>query len=294
MSLKIIVVGSLSSQPGELENLQSYKKYFQGAVGKDTTVYYSMLDDLFYDISISKFSIFDTRNGFELKDYDLIILRGKLRQELDLVIAISNYAEINNIPLFNDYKNSRNISKVVQAVTFYKLGLPFPRTLYGPIDYLEQLIKNGSFKLPFIYKSRFGAHGNNNFLINKFSQISKSDSYGMIAQEYIPNDCDYRILIIGEQHLVIKRQSASKSHLNNTSKGGSATLVKDFDKDIITKCHELAKISAMATAGVDVIIDIKTGRHYFLEINSQPQLQTGAFVKEKQALVGDLIKSLLR
>jgi D-alanine-D-alanine ligase-like ATP-grasp enzyme len=45
-------------------------------------------------------------------------------------------------------------------------------------------------------------------------------------------------------------------------------------------------------AGIDLILDSNTGRQVFLEINSIPQLTTGAFIQEKtQAVLTALINS---
>jgi len=48
----------------------------------------------------------------------------------------------------------------------------------------------------------------------------------------------------------------------------------------------------MTISGVDVIVDKNTNKHYFLEVNSQPQLMSGAFVEEKAQLVADYFDSL--
>lgn len=291
---KILVVGSRHDQMGEISSLKDYRQYFQVATRDKAEVSYAMLDDLIFDISPKSFSIFDSHNNTELSRYDLIILRGKLLGEIDLVIAISNYAKLHEIPYFNDWGNFRSMSKLAQAVDFYKLKLPFPRTIYCSQGELKKRVADDVLSLPFIYKNRYGAHGENNFLIQSLDQLSEINTRGMIAQEFVPNDCDYRILIIGDQHLVIRRRSTKGGHLHNTSQGGSAELVTNFDQRIIKSCHELADRVNMQTVGVDVIIDKENGRHYFLEINSQPQLKTGAFIKEKQKLAGKLIGLLLK
>jgi D-alanine-D-alanine ligase-like ATP-grasp enzyme len=48
----------------------------------------------------------------------------------------------------------------------------------------------------------------------------------------------------------------------------------------------------MTFAGVDVMQNKETGKYYFLEVNMQPQLTTGALLKEKQALLVDFFSGL--
>jgi D-alanine-D-alanine ligase-like ATP-grasp enzyme len=48
----------------------------------------------------------------------------------------------------------------------------------------------------------------------------------------------------------------------------------------------------MSLSGVDVMQNNETDEYYFLEVNIQPQLSTGALLDDKQVLLGNFIKSL--
>ena len=146
--------------------------------------------------------------------------------------------------------------------------------------------------LPFILKDTLGRKGNNNYLIKTkedfdraIRQASALDVW-LIAQKYIPNDCDYRLLVMGgEISLVLKRSRLSNNtHLNNVSYGGSAQLV-----DLDNLSSQLTNIAAMSAkllqlqiAGVDIIQDKNTKLWYCLEVNKSPQICTGALTKQKQ------------
>jgi glutathione synthase/RimK-type ligase-like ATP-grasp enzyme len=122
--------------------------------------------------------------------------------------------------------------------------------------------------------------------------LEKTDAE-MLAQRYHPNDGDYRVLIMdGREPLVIKRTAAGGSHLNNTSQGGSAEL-DELPVGLLEQSKSLAKELKMTVAGVDILRDKQTGEMLFLEVNSQPQLLTGAFVDKKKKLFGDLLGSIL-
>ena len=290
---KILVVGSQHAQPGEEQNLSNYREYLQAAAGENVQVCRAMLDDLTVDIAPHKFSVYDNVNESELSEYSLIIIRGMLRSEIDVVYCISEYANLNRIPCVNDYRSAHSVSKLAQAVVFYKEDLSFPRTIYAAKENLKEIVSQGLLSTPFIYKDKFGSHGSQNYLVDSIEKLGSITPDKMLAQEYIPNDGDYRVLIIGDKHLVIRRKSTGGSHLNNTSQGGTAELAEDFSPEIIKHCRQVASKRGMRIAGVDVVINRDNQKYFFLEINSQPQIKTGAFVAEKQRLISELVKSLL-
>jgi glutathione synthase/RimK-type ligase-like ATP-grasp enzyme len=289
---KVLIIGSRHDQDGEEQNLAKYGTFFQEATSSDYKVFHALLDDLVFDISPEVFSIYDSANQNEFTEYKIIIMRGKLRDDIDAIFAVSEYAKLNALVCYNNYNGVRSISKLAQAVNFYLAGVPFPRTIYAAPTQLLGLIDKGRLNFPFIYKSRLGAHGINNYLIKTKEEFSKAGSWGMVAQPFIPNHGDYRVIIAGSNDLVIKRTAVSGSHLNNTSQGGRAELVKNFEKKFLDESHKIAKNAGMTIAGVDIIIDRNNSQHYFLEINSQPQLMSGAFLKEKKQLMKKLFEDL--
>ena len=117
-----------------------------------------------------------------------------------------------------------------------------------------------------------------------------------MLQEFIPNDGDYRILVAGDNILGIERKAVEGSHLNNTSQGGSARLVSQdvLPEGMIADARRIARHLDMTIAGVDALIDKHTGEYYFLEVNSQPQLMSGAYVNQKEQLIGVSLSALLQ
>ncbi len=294
----IAVIGSSPKQSESsnilFEHAQFYKSASELAGIGEVEVKHVELKDLLIDISPTNFQIKDTANDRQLNTYDLIFFRGKLIDDLDVVYAVAQYAKINSVKTINDYINIRTLVKLAQIVNFYLSGLPFPRTTYGPTGELIHLIEGGEISLPFIYKSKYGVHGNDNYLIKSVEDVLKrEDSRRMIAQQHIPNQGDYRVLIVGKQTLVIERTAVKGSHLNNTSKGAKAKIVPSFDKHIVNQCRELAKSYKMTVSGVDVIFESRSNKHFFLEINPLPQLKSGSFMSEKKSLVAQLIKEQL-
>jgi len=288
---KIVFLGGLSTDDNSTRT--PYAEQFSEVL-TDYEIGSLFLDDLLVHFAQGKLSIKD-RHGKELKDYDLVIFRGKLREHLGLAYIISCYLIENEVKFFNDYSLYRPMPKLAQTHLFYQLGVPFIETLFS-LDRKRLTDAAGVLGFPLIIKDNYGAHGENNFLIKDREDLAvhlKKTDAEMLAQRYHPNDGDYRVLVMdGHEPLVIKRIAASGSHLNNTSQGGSAELYK-LPTSILEQSKSLAKELRMTIAGVDVLRDKDTGEMLFLEVNSQPQLLTGAFVDKKKKLFGDLLGSIL-
>ncbi len=288
--MKILIVGSHSAEPNEVIQMSEYAQLFGAS--------FCCTDELVFTVNTSSFEVFDGRNNCAVDSYDLAVFRGKLRTYSRTAYCLSKYLQLKQIKSLNDHLLHRSLSKLAQAIDMHELGLPFPKTVASdnPRLLLEHTVVQFSF--PFILKDTNGAHGKLNFLVNNKTELEDllqaNPDTAFVAQEYIPNNGDYRILIAGDDSLVIKRQSADGSHLNNTSQGGTASLVPsdEFPTRIIEQAHQLARKLRRDIAGVDVIQDSTTGELVFLEINSQPQLVTGAFTSEKRKLIQRYLATL--
>jgi len=251
-------------------------------------------DDLLFHFAPGLFSI-KSRDGQELSDYDLIIFRGKLRRHLDLAYLVSCYLKEYGVKCFNDYSLYRPMPKLAQTHMFYMQGMPFIETLFS-LDNQRLAEVAGTLGYPLILKDNLGSHGENNFLLNNREELEKrlrNTEADMLVQKYHPNDCDYRVLVAGDKRpLVLKRTAVAGSHLNNTSQGGTAEL-DELPADLLEQSKNLAKELKMAVAGVDILRDKSSGEMLFLEINSQPQLLSGAFVGQKRKLFSELVESML-
>jgi glutathione synthase/RimK-type ligase-like ATP-grasp enzyme len=294
--MNILILGG-NSGGDEDAQMADYVAYFQKTLtdkGQTTDVKHSYLDELVFWVTPKEFSVTDSRNNQDLADYDMVIIRGKIRANSYLAFCVSKYLALKEVPFFNDYSAYRGpFTKLGQSLVMHELGLPFPATLYAQKQTTLTAAIDGKLQFPLIAKDILGAHGEHNYLVRSMEELEAafktSAGVPLLLQECIPNEGDFRILVVGDKHLVIKRQAVGDSHLNNTSQGGQATLVTDLNPETVTQAHELAKAVQMKIAGVDVIENSQTGEHLFLEINSQPQIVTGAFTDLKADLMGDYI-----
>jgi glutathione synthase/RimK-type ligase-like ATP-grasp enzyme len=255
-------------------------------------------DHLVFYIAPGIFSIKDARTGEELSEYDLVFFRGRVRRSSQLAYVVSRYCEINGLPFLNDYSGYRPTSKLSQAVTFYEQQVPFLDTYFSlNREYLQAALEP-AVSYPFILKDNYGAHGNHNYLVKDQAQLdailTENADMEFIAQPFCANDGDYRVLVVGgREPLQIWRQAGEGSHLNNTSQGGQASLVNELPAETIAQAQAVAASLKMSLAGVDILKNSDDGLLYFLEINSQPQILTGAFVPEKMAEIRQLLNGYL-
>jgi|GEM_PF-434111 len=294
---QVLIIGSNSTDMGEVEMMARYREFFD--VGASEVTFTGLhFDQLGIILSESEFSIIDTVHNKELNEYDLIAFRGKVRLNVEMAYCVSRYALIHNVTFFNDYSPYGSFSKVVQSVAFFELGVPFIKTLYSTRTSEFHKLITKHLSTPFIVKDSYGSHGADNYLLENLPalrQLNLSTDKRYVAQDYFENKCDYRILCIGNEELIIRRTAKGSTHLNNTSMGATADLVEgQFLPPIaIKQAHKIADTLKMGIAGVDLLYNEKTGVYKFLEINSQPQLTSGAFVPQKQQLLHRYLRKKL-
>lgn len=293
----ILVLGNTNTDFA-LNNHELYVDLIENSTkNQDTKIYTASYEDLIFDISNDGISIFDVKNNQELAKHDAIMARAYMIDDYaDQLNLLSLYAKHNDVLLVNDYGYIHKKSKLTQSVKFIEANVRIPRTVY-----LNQAVLNHKeipFGFPCIMKDKNGAHGDHNYLVNSIDDILKrqkeNENSEFIIQEFIPNNGDIRILMVGDEYLAIGRVSSDGGHLNNTSKGGSAEIINDPDKSIIADCRKIQKAFGRTIAGIDVMVHNDTGEHYFLEVNSQPQVTTGAFLPEKVELFKKFFNNITR
>jgi glutathione synthase/RimK-type ligase-like ATP-grasp enzyme len=145
-----------------------------------------------------------------------------------------------------------------------------------------------AWSYPLIVKSTMASRGHDNYLVHNAQELRDTlvdqPQVPFIIQDFVPNDGDYRLLVMGDSvRLALHRRSQTGSHLNNTSQGGTATIVNlaDLRVEMLNDAVHIAKLLRREVTGVDMIVDAKSGEYYMLEANNMPQLSTGSMVTDK-------------
>jgi glutathione synthase/RimK-type ligase-like ATP-grasp enzyme len=102
--------------------------------------------------------------------------------------------------------------------------------------------------------------------------LDSNKNIPFIIQEFIANDFDYRVLILGNKlGTVLKRSRQNKNdHRNNTALGAREDEVLSPDKKAVDLSIEISNYLNKDVAGVDLIFDELTKQYYIIEINSKP------------------------
>lgn len=302
--MRLLIIGNTNGTPTDRHRqyYQEYVDFFTDSaqtVDEETIVEACLFDDLIISVGDGAFTITNELSGRDLSEYDVFFMRGdKFRKYMDTVATVNEYGRLHGIKTINDYSNARDYSKLLQAVKFEKLQIPVARTLLVTGALLRNPVTGWEF--PCIMKATHGSHGDDNHLVNSMEEVQKiidaTPEKRFVLQRFVPNDGDFRILIIGEEVMVIGRTAVEGSHLNNTSKGGDATIVptSSLPEKVIDDAKKIMRELNMTIAGVDALMDKRTGDYYFLEVNAQPQLMSGAVIPEKKIMMGKLLDALRR
>lgn len=206
-------------------------------------------------------------------------------------------------PLFNEVIGNNPLV----PYKFFQQKLVNPlRTITGIPTYqfkglkgLTESVRKGFLEFPFVAKKNLSARGAGVYKITSIDQIValKLDFKDYIFQNFIKNDGDFRILVLGGVALgIIKRTKGDDEFRNNISLGGTASDMKDLPEasDLKNKAVSLASKFGLQFCGVDFIFDQEEKIYRFMEINSVPQWQgfSAATGVDVAATVIDYVMSL--
>ncbi len=150
-----------------------------------------------------------------------------------------------------------------------------PTWRFRTADELLAAITKGVLKYPFIAKPDLGARGFGVALVKSSGDIASLVGIkDYVFQNYIKNNGDWRVIVLGGRVLgVMKRIARKGSILNNVSQGGRT--IKETDPAILQEVMRLATdataVLKLAFCGVDIIRDETAGQFYFLEVNTAPE-----------------------
>ncbi len=268
-------------------------------VNPNMEIFVSYARSLSFFISNNKAKIRDHRNHMNLEEYDFVYFR-KAGSAMQQMLTCALYLTDHEIPFYDtEIAKSSSRNKLSQMYMLQRRSVPIPKTLFCRNNRrLVRLVATRyakDFSFPIIAKATGGTRGDANYLVKSVEELEKivaDEKRHFIIQEFIPNDGDMRFFIAGgELYGSIKRKSVEGTHLNNTSKGGSAELLSrsDFSRSLISDALLAARVFGRDCAGVDVIVNKETNAHYILEVNRAPQIEHASFEKEKAVWMVDAI-----
>ena len=256
-------------------------------------------DDLGLLIDGDDASVVDCASGKDVKDFEKVVIlsTSKGHKENYILSALACYCRKNQVPMY-DSSFSNLGGKLYAMWKFWEDGIAVPKTAFGPVEFLmAQLERFGGIG---VLKAVDGTKGDDNYLVKSKEEIKtkveENPEIRFILQNFIPNDGDYRIIVLGfEPKMALYRHRAKgnpNEHRNNTSVGGAADFVElnNLAPEILDLSVRAAKSLGIEVAGADVLMDKETGKYYMLEVNRTPQMVTGGFYDKKFEALKDFIK----
>lgn len=185
-----------------------------------------------------------------------------------------------------------------KSLKLLKLGLGFPVILKGsggdpPSQELRRAGRGtGELQFPVILKGSGGDRGTRVFraknlkqlerLVRKLRKTEIEEGKRYMLQEFVENEGDYRVLVLGKRVLGVMKRSRQKrgEFRNNFSLGGKVEVV-NLPEKVKVMAVKAAEVCGLWVAGVDVIYKSKVksqksesnGEYMVLEVNKGPQFK---------------------
>lgn len=267
----------------------------------DLTVCY--YENLVYLLDDSSSKVLNQVAGYDIADFDLAYIK-RTGVNTHHAVACSMHLRRHGKKCIDmEYSSSMNptSNKLIEHMQYSIAKLPFPETvIVTKLTSLAVFDTYNSFSFPVILKSLTGTRGAQNYLVKSKEDalriIDESDEANteFALQPFIPNESDYRFLVLGfETKLVIERSrdKNAEHHTNNTSMGAQAKLIplEQIEEKLIILANKSAKAFMRNVAGVDIMINSETGAPVILEVNRSPQIEHGAFVSEKAKVLAEYL-----
>ncbi len=202
--------------------------------------------------------------------------------------------------------------KAYQMLALKRAGIDVPKTIYGSLWYLyetmashcqqnfscsrlrnsatqmtarEKFDDNDLYSFPVIIKGSGGDRGTRVYkadnleeletLVRKLRKSETEEGKRYMLQEYIPNDGDYRVLVLGKTVLgVMKRSSQDKNEFRNNYSAGGSVEVAELSDEIKQLAVKAAEVCGLWVAGVDVAFrDYDINKPVIWEVNKGPQFK---------------------
>lgn len=239
---------------------------------------------------------------------------GKHWEEVDLIINSIVRDDMVVVDPLVRYGKPSYACKAWQMLKLKEAKIDVPKSIYGSLWYLYESMSESScdslftscecgqatfngvkktitaktqppFNFPVILKGSGGDRGTRVFKANNLEELEKlvrdlrksetEEGRRYLLQEYIENDGDYRVLVLGEKVLgVMKRSSSKKEEFRNNYSAGGRVEVADLPEDVKKLAVKAAKVCGLSVAGVDVAFrDFDFKKPVIWEVNKGPQFK---------------------
>lgn len=251
---------------------------FQTQDNETTTLLQHALEKRGHIVTKGKLTYFDitSPSHLDLSNIDMIYYWGGMGTfgRMNLL----HYARSRNIPVVNGalLDDVYMLNKIGQVYKVSAHNITTPKTLIG----IKLTFEDAAQQLgtPFIIKAALGSGGNKVFCVHnkdEFDTVARtSPGTEFLYQEYIPNDCDFRVHVIGGRAVCAYRRTPTRGNFRtNICQGGIMNKIDEAEllsELYITAEKVVASFEGAEIVGVDLMQHSITKKIYFIEINYIP------------------------
>lgn len=216
--------------------------------------------------------------GKDLSLYTTIFFRrvGDHRNRAHIIALLAKKLGIPVLDKLYDVTNEPG--KLKQTVVLAMNNISVPKTYFSG-EYSAEKVKNAIdfLGLPIVAKTSKGRKGKGVYLANTKEELEKiaaeNEDGEVLLQEFIPNDFDYRILVLGEETACVEKRIRTDENefRNNVAVGAREEFIakESVDEKILNLAIQAAKVANIQIAGVDIVTDFQ-GESYVFEVNRAP------------------------
>lgn len=275
------------------------KEYFDLVASKtkhDTVFVCRSLKQLAFWIEAGNVRVYETATNRDISEFDLVYFKTH-RRNYEFAVAAAEYLNFHHVRFVDDeLRNHVAYDKLAETMRLALHNIKVPLTFCGSqaVIKAEAAVAIKRLGSPFVCKEINADRSQKNLLLRTKKDVNDvldaaepADIF--MLQRYIKNDGYIRALVLGsDTELVIHRSAVDnedprKQHLNTPAGAANATAL--HGKEVPAKVNQLAswaaKVMHRQVAGVDLIQEKQTGDWFVLEVNTAPQIRSGAFVDAK-------------
>lgn len=220
-----------------------------------------------------------TVSGVDICNYDYVWLQSSWNTN-HIAYILHLYLKDKKIPHNKPITHQTKLSDIFSLA---KADILVPNTYFHAskkIQPVEREYISEICKFPCIYKTLAGSLGSGVHQILESTEFDSTikaidKSFKYLFQQFIPNDFDYRVIVVnGKQNSICKRIRDKDLFRNNVALGAREefTCEEETPAEVIEMAVKAAKILRLKWAGVDIIVDKETRQPYILEVNRRPGL----------------------
>jgi len=239
-------------------------------------------DDIYFDSTNKNLML---KGGVKLSEFKVVYFR-LVGKSLETAALISEYAKKNRVQIVDRIYTKSQVFPITQSKAQEMKALSdnhvsIPKTFFGSIS---EIVKKGPlmFNFPFVIKSTSGRKSREVYSPQDIKElrelairllVEEKAGKSFFAQEFVNCTRRIRVLVVGGKIL------GSISQLTKWRKRVSGYIPTEDEKKIdkFVPDNDVQKLALSAVkavgidvAGVDILIDEKTGKYFVIEVNAAP------------------------